>query len=88
MAATRVVVHGRVQGVFFRASCAQVAESAGVCGWVANADDGTVEAWFEGEDEAVEAMVRWCHTGPPRARVQRVESEPADPVGHPGFEVR
>ena len=54
-----VVVHGRVQGVFFRDSTRQRAQAAGVAGWVANRADGTVEAVFEGDDDAVETLVRW-----------------------------
>jgi acylphosphatase len=84
----RVVVHGRVQGVFFRDSTRQRAEAAGVTGWVANRPDGTVEAVFEGNDEAVEWLVRWMHDGPRGADVDRVEVGDEDPEGLSGFDVR
>ena len=69
----RVVVHGFVQGVFFRDSVRRHALTAGVTGWVRNNRDGTVEAVFEGEDVAVERLVGFCRDGPRGARVDRVE---------------
>lgn len=84
----RVVVHGRVQGVFFRDSTQQRAEAAGVAGWVRNCGDGTVEAVFEGNPDAVERLVRWAHEGPRSARVERVEVMEEEPEGLDGFEVR
>jgi acylphosphatase len=84
----RVVVHGRVQGVFFRDSTRQRAEAAGVTGWVANRPDGTVEAVFEGNDEAVESLVRWMHDGPRGADVERVEVGDEEAEGLSGFDVR
>jgi len=83
-----VVVHGAVQGVFFRDSCRREAERLGVAGWIRNEPDGTVAGHFEGPREAVEDLVRWCHGGPPRAQVQRVdtvESEPKDADGFAAF---
>ena len=68
-----VVIHGRVQGVGFRASCQQQAVGLGVTGWVRNRWDGAVEALVEGPAEAVDAMVRWCRRGPPAAEVTSVE---------------
>ena len=70
----RVVVHGRVQGVFFRDTTRRMARSRGVAGWVRNNPDGTVEAVFEGEPEAVESMVRFAEEGPRGAVVERVET--------------
>ncbi len=64
-----VMVTGRVQGVFFRASTRDMAQGLGLRGWVRNLPDGGVEAVFEGEREQVEAAVAWCRTGPPAARV-------------------
>ena len=84
----RVVVHGRVQGVFFRDSCRREAASHRVAGWVRNLPDGTVEAVFEGEPRDVEAMTRWCRGGPAYAQVERVEVEDQPPTGEPGFRVR
>jgi len=83
----RVIVNGRVQGVYFRAECATEARAHGVSGWVSNQPDGTVYAEFEGSVEAVDAMVAWCHTGSSRARVSRVEVTPLDPTGETGFSV-
>ena len=81
----RVVVHGFVQGVFFRDSVRRHALTAGVTGWVRNNRDGTVEAVFEGEDVAVERLVGFCRDGPRGARVDRVEVEIEEPEGLRGF---
>jgi Acylphosphatases len=88
MRRTRVVVAGRVQGVFFRASCAERARALGLAGWVRNDPDGRVEAVFEGPEEAVETMIRWCQEGPPHARVDEVEIVEETPEGEAGFLVR
>jgi acylphosphatase len=84
----RVVAHGRVQGVFFRDSMRERAQSTGVAGWVTNRPDGAVEAVLEGDSDAVESMVRWMQEGPRRAEVDRVEVEEEEPEGLEGFEVR
>jgi acylphosphatase len=84
----RVVVHGRVQGVFFRDSTRQQAEKAGVAGWVRNREDGTVEAVFEGDDDAVTQIADWVREGPGHADVERVEVTEEEPEGLSGFEVR
>ena len=86
--ARRVVVHGRVQGVFFRDSTRSEAERRGVAGWVSNEDDGTVVALFEGDAGAVEALVGWCRSGPSQAHVEAVDVEDATPEGLDGFSVR
>jgi acylphosphatase len=86
--ARHVVVHGYVQGVFFRDTCRREANAAGVSGWVQNRYDGTVEAHFEGPEQAVDSMVKWAHEGPRNAVVERVEVSPAEPTGSSGFEVR
>ncbi len=83
----RVVVHGRVQGVFFRDSVRQRARALGVGGRVRNRPDGTVEAVLEGPPDAVEALVRFCEAGPRGARVSRVEVADEEPEGLDGFEV-
>ncbi|MEU5211428.1 acylphosphatase [Streptomyces sp. NPDC020742] len=87
----RVVVSGRVHGVFFRDTCRRTAEEHAVAGWVRNLPDGTVEAVFEGEPEAVRRLVEWARSGPPMARVDGVavtEEEPGEPEGLWGFEIR
>ena len=88
MARAHVVVSGRVQGVFFRYETRRRAEEAQVAGWVRNLPDGRVEAVFEGPDEAVERMVRWCREGPGGADVDDVEVTLEDPEGLDRFEVR
>ena len=66
-------IHGRVQGVWFRESMRLEAERLNVAGWVRNTPDGTVEAVVQGPIAAVDAMIEWAHSGPPLARVDRVE---------------
>ena len=83
----RVVVRGQVQGVFFRDSCRREARSRQVAGWVRNNDDGTVEAVFEGDPDAVTTLVDWAHQGPAGARVSRVEVAEEQPEGLSGFRV-
>ena len=83
----RVVAHGRVQGVFFRDSTRQEAERRGVAGFVRNTGEGTVEAVFEGEEDAVESLVELCRSGPGSADVERVDVEEQAPEGLEGFEV-
>jgi acylphosphatase len=84
----RVVVHGRVQGVFFRDSMRRLAQQHGVTGWVANRWDGTVEAVFEGNADAVERLVRFAHEGPRGAEVDRVDVSDEEPERLRGFSVR
>jgi acylphosphatase len=84
----RVVVRGNVQGVFFRDSCRRAAESRGVGGWVTNRPDGAVEAVFEGEPDAVAAMVDWCSRGPRGAEVHSVDESTEEPEGLLGFRIR
>ena len=84
----RVVVHGRVQGVFFRDSARRQASSRGVSGWVTNRSDGAVEAVFEGDSDAVESLVRFMREGPRGAEVSDVEVTDEEPEGLSGFEIR
>jgi acylphosphatase len=80
----QVVISGRVQGVAFRANCQRQANALGITGWVRNLWDGSVEALFEGSDDAVDAMLQWCWRGPSSAVVTRVDAiEPeAGPSQH------
>lgn len=86
--ARRVLVHGRVQGVFFRDSLRRVAAEHGVSGWARNRDDGTVEAQLEGTAGGVDHVIEFCRQGPPRARVDRVEVSDAAPCGTREFDIR
>ena len=84
----RVVVHGFVQGVFFRDSLRRLAELNGVAGWVRNNRDGTVEAVLEGDPESVQRLVDYCRSGPRGAQVDRVDVYEEDAEGASGFSVR
>jgi acylphosphatase len=84
----RVVAHGLVQGVFFRDTVRRCAQQHRVAGWVRNTPDGTVEAVFEGEPEAVERLVAFMHEGPSGAVVERAEVVAEDEEGLSGFVVR
>jgi acylphosphatase len=86
--ARRAVVHGHVQGVFYRDTIRRAAEQRRVAGWAANRSDGTVEVWLEGEPDAVDSMLRVLHDGPPRAEVERVDVSDAEPQGLSGFATR
>ncbi len=77
-----------MQGVFFRDSTQREAARRGVAGWVSNRDDGSVEAWFEGDASGVDALVAWARRGPAQAAVERVEVDEVAPEGLSRFEVR
>ena len=81
-------IHGRVQGVWFRAWTQENATRRGLRGWVRNRADGTVEALLCGPLTAVDEMIDACHRGPKSARVERIEQAPAEPVNEPGFQLR
>lgn len=83
----RIIVSGHVQGVFFRDSCRRRAADLGVAGTVENRDDGTVEVVAQGEPEAVEQLVKWCRTGPPRAAVSGVDVGVEEPSALDGFRI-
>ena len=82
------MVHGHVQGVFFRDTCRRKASERGVAGWVGNRGDGAVEAVFEGEPDAVRALVEWCGEGTRGAQVESVDETREEPEGLSGFDVR
>jgi acylphosphatase len=84
----RVVVQGRVQGVFFRDSLRRLAEREGVSGWARNTSEGTVEAVFEGESDDVERLVSFAKIGPPDAIVEAVDVSQEEPEGLTGFSIR
>jgi acylphosphatase len=85
MTQVRVVIHGRVQGVWFRGWTVEEARARRLKGWVRNRRDGTVEAIFDGPDEAVASMLEACREGPPAARVTEVEEVPSDEQLSAGF---
>ena len=76
-----------MQGVFYRATCVERARGLGLAGWIRNTLDDAVEAEFEGEDEAVDAIVDWCRRGPPHATVETVEVSDRPVLGERGFRV-
>ena len=86
--ALQAVVSGKVQGVWYRQSTVEQAASLGVHGWVRNLPDGRVEAWLEGEEQAVRALARWLEQGPPKAEVSGVQVQEQTPQGYAEFEVR
>ena len=87
MTRRHVRAHGRVHGVFFRDSVRREAARRGVAGWARNCADGTVEAVFEGDDDAVEAMVEFCRAGPGHSDVSRLDVAREEPEGLSGFDV-
>jgi acylphosphatase len=82
------IVHGRVQGVFFRDYTQQKAFQLGLGGWVRNLPDGTVETVFEGKKEKVEEMLSWLHRGSPLSEVRKVDSIDEEPEGISGEDFR
>ena len=83
-----MLVQGQVQGVFFRDTIRGLARESGVAGWVRNRPDGAVEAVLQGPPDAVERLVDFCRTGPPAARVERIDVTDEEPQPTPGFSVR
>ena len=83
-------IHGRVQGVFYRANARAKGARLGLSGWVRNCDDGTVEALASGPAESIEEYIAWCHRGSPAARVGRIEIRdvPPDNTLSDSFDVR
>ena len=85
----RVVITGKVQGVYFRGATLEEAQRLGLTGWVRNLPDGGVEAVFEGQQDALERILAWCRSGPQGARVDTIHADWAAPTGeHGGFRVR
>jgi acylphosphatase len=83
----RFSVNGRVQGVYFRQSTRQRAQQLGLCGWVRNCDDGSVEGVALGDDDALRQLRQWLQQGPPAAKVERVEWEAGELQQFADFEV-
>ena len=85
--AVRVRIKGLVHGVSFRSSMAQMAAGLGVRGWVRNLPDGSVEAFLEGDERNVKRVLDWARSGPPRARVDKLEVQAATPRNHRDFRI-
>ena len=84
-----VKIHGKVQGVWFRASTKQKAEQLGLTGWVRNTENGCVEAVFEGEEKQIKQILNWCHMGPPLSKVEKVETKNQTVTnGFEGFKIK
>ena len=89
MKCAHLLISGKVQGVWYRASTQQKAQALGLCGWVRNLTDGRVEALTEGPADALDALIAWAHDGPPAARVEAVTVRWNEPSGaFNDFEVR
>ncbi len=84
----RVVAHGQVQGVFFRAGVKERADALGLAGWARNRADGSMEACFEGPQGMVEQAITWCADGPERARVTRLDVIEEEAQGIRGFRIK
>lgn len=87
MRAVELVVSGRVQGVYYRATAREVADQLGLAGWVRNRDDGAVVVRAEGQPDAVDRFIEWSRQGPPAAKVVEVEISEVTPQGDAGFDV-
>ena len=83
----RVIVSGRVQGVYYRHTCRAVARELGVRGWVRNCSDGTVEVVAEGSRDAVGDLIAWCREGPPHADITGLEVIDETVAGESDFHV-
>lgn len=86
--AVHLLVHGRVQGVFYRASTQKSAEGLGLTGWVKNCADGAVEIHAEGNREKLEELIAWCRQGPPSASVSGTDLNWTEAEGFSSFEIR
>ena len=88
MKSIRIIVSGRVQGVFFRQSTRELAMALQIKGWVRNLADGTVEIMATGDEKKLEQLIRWCHQGPPRAVVNNVLVSDAPLENFTSFEIQ
>ena len=88
MVRRRLVIHGRVQGVFFRDTLRALAERHSVAGWARNTPEGTVETVLEGDDDALARVSAFAREGPEGARVERVDEHAEEPQGLSGFSIR
>jgi len=87
-AAVHLFVHGRVQGVFYRAKTQKKAEGLGLTGWVKNCDDGSVEIHAEGSKVKLEELIEWCRKGPVLASVSNMDLNWVESEGLHSFDIR
>lgn len=83
-----IIVTGKVQGVFFRASAKEAADKIGLKGIVQNERDGSVYIEAEGNEQQLQQFISWCHEGPPHARVEKVTTSDGTPKNYTTFEIR
>ncbi len=88
MKALHLVIHGKVQGVFFRKYTCDKAKELKLKGIVRNLPDGSVEIFAEGDADRLKELVRWCYKGSPGSKVENVEMSPDDPEKYKNFEIR
>ena len=87
MKTVHVIVKGKVQGVFYRATAKEVADKMGIKGWVKNTRDGAVELLITGDEEIIATYIAWCRQGPPRAKVDEVKSEEKEVTPFDDFQI-
>ena len=87
MSTVHLLVEGKVQGVFYRASAKEMADDLGLSGWVKNREDGNVEMIVSGEESKINEFIKWCHKGPRRAVVTNVSVMPQEDISFEKFEV-
>ena len=88
MKAARILISGKVQGVFFRASTKEVAQEHNICGWCRNTKDGKVEVFAQGYYKSLNEFFKWCNDGPDLATVDKVEVKFVNPERFESFEIR
>ena len=85
--AVHIIVHGQVQGVFYRVSAQTRATELELTGWVRNVSNGTVEVHAEGDQETLDRFIEWCQQGPPSAKVSRIDLEWITPQAMSNFKI-
>lgn len=87
MKTVRLIIKGKVQGVFYRATAKDVADLIGVKGWVKNLPDDNVEIMATAADDVLQKFIAWCKQGPPRAKVDEVIVEELNSEEFKGFRI-
>lgn len=87
MPTVHLLIKGKVQGVFYRATAQKIAKQLGITGWVKNTDDGNVEVMATGDEPSVEKLIKWCKQGPKRAEVTDVIITPKPSEQFPEFSI-